>query len=68
MRFVNKFADRVYKYLYIHDQETLLLKDIARDTGICDTTCRKYIRWLEKRGYIKKNGKYYEILTEERNF
>ncbi len=64
MRFINKFADKVYKYIYIHDGQTILLKDMAKETGICDTTCRKYIRWLEKREYIKKNGKHFEILPD----
>lgn len=65
MRFVNKFADRVYKYLYRHDNETLLLKNIARDTDMSIKTCRKYINWLVRRGYIKKDGKHYEILPQE---
>lgn len=60
--FRNKFAQKVYKYIYIHDDQTLLLKDIARETGICDKTCRKYIRWLVKREYIKKTGKHFKIL------
>ncbi len=62
MKFVNRFADKIYKYIYIHDQETILLKNICRDLNICEPTVRKYIRWLEKRGYIKKDGKYFEIL------
>lgn len=62
LTFRNKFAQRVYKYLYIHDDETILLKDMAAEIGICDKTCRKYIRQFVKREYIKKNGKHYTIL------
>lgn len=62
LTFRNKFAQKVYKYLYIHNDETILLKDMASEIGICDKTCRKYIRMFERRGYIKKTGKHFEIL------
>lgn len=62
MRFINKYADKVYRYLYRHDGETLLLKNIARDTEISRPTVRKYLRWLERRGYIKKDGKQFSIV------
>ncbi len=65
MRFVNKFADKVYKYIYIHDGETLLLKNMERDLQISRPTIRKYIRWLVRRGYIKKDGKQFEIVPSE---
>lgn len=62
INFRNKFAQKIYKYIYIHDGETILLKNMARDTGICDKTCRKYVKWFERRGLIKKTGKTYDIL------
>lgn len=62
MHFVNKFANKIYKYIYIHDGQTLLEKDIANDLGINRKTVRKYVRWLDRRGYIKKTGKHYETV------
>lgn len=62
MHFVNKFANKIYKYIYIHDGQTLLEKDIASDLGINRKTVRKYVRWLDRRGYIKKTGKHYETV------
>lgn len=62
MYFRNSYLHAVYKYIYIHDDETILLKDMAEETGICDKTCRKYIKWLERRELIKKDGKHFKIL------
>lgn len=64
MRFVNRFADRIYKYIYIHDDEFLLLKKMSEDLKICQPTLRKYIRWLERRGYIEKKGKHFKIIAD----
>lgn len=60
--FRNKFIQKIYKYLYIHDEQTLLIKDIARDTGLTRPTVIKYIRWLERRELIKKTGKFFKII------
>lgn len=64
MKFVNKYADKIYKYIYIHDGQTLLRKDIARDVGFTEKTVLKYINWLIRRGYIKKTGKHFEIIPD----
>lgn len=64
MRFVNKYIDRIYKYLYIHDGQTILQKDIASDLQIDKKTIRKYIKWLVRREYIKKDGKKISILPQ----
>ena len=64
MRFVNKYIDRIYKYLYIHDGETILQKDIASDLQIDKKTIRKYLKWLVRREYIKKDGKKISILPQ----
>lgn len=62
MQFFNKKIQSIYKYLYIHDNQTILLKDMERDLNITRKTIAKHIKWLEKRGLIKKNGKHYNIL------
>jgi len=59
----NKYAAKVYKYIYIHDGETILNKDIMEFTGFCQDTVIKYIHWLEKRELILKRGKHYEIIN-----
>lgn len=64
MHFVNKFANKIYKYIYIHDGETLLLKDMEVELGICRKTIAKYIKWLDRRGYIKKTGKRFTIIPQ----
>lgn len=60
--FRNPYIQKIYKYLYIHDGQTLLIKDIARETGLTRPTVIKYIRWLEKRELIKKTGKFFKII------
>ena len=65
MRFFNKRLDRIYKYLYIHDGETILRKDIARETKLCRPTVNKWLKWLEKRQLIKIDGKTFHILPPE---
>lgn len=64
MRFVNKYVDKIYKYIYIHDDETILIKDIARAVGFTEKTVIKYIRWLVRREYIKKDGKHFKIIPD----
>lgn len=62
INFRNKYIAKIYKYLYIHDDETILIKDICEETGFCKHTVIKYIRWLETRELIKKSGKHFKIL------
>lgn len=62
MKFFNPYLDKIYKYIYIHDGQTLLLKDIAKDLSITQPTARKYIKWLARRDLIKKVGKKYYII------
>lgn len=62
MTFFNKKLERIYKYIYIHDGETLLLKNIAEETNTSRPTVNKYLRWLERRELIKRTGKFFEII------
>lgn len=62
MRFRNKFIERVYRYIYIHDDETILLKDIAEETKMTRKTVSKHVKWLIRRELIKKDGKHFKIL------
>lgn len=62
VNFRNKYIAKIYKYIYIHDDETILIKDMSREIGICQNTIRKYIKWLEKRELIKKTGKHFKIV------
>lgn len=62
VNFRNPYIHKIYKYIFLHDEQTLLIKDIARETGLTRPTVIKYIRWLEKRGLIKKTGKFFKII------
>lgn len=57
MNFKNKFVDKIYKYIYRHSGETILVKDIIDDTGFARATVHKYLNWLIRRDYVIKNGK-----------
>lgn len=62
VNFQNKFLAKVYKYIYIHDGETILIIDIQKGTGLSRPTVIKYVRWLEQRELIKKTGKFFKII------
>ncbi len=62
MIFFNKNIEKIYKYIYIHDNQTILIKDICRETNISKATVIKHIKWLIKRELIKKDGKHFSIL------
>ena len=65
MNFYNKNAKKVYKYIYIHDDETILQADIADETGLTRQTVSKYIKWLQKRNLITVTGKHFKINSME---
>lgn len=62
MTFRNKYIASIYKYIYIHDGETILIKDICTETTFCKRTVIKYVKWLERRELIKKTGKHFKII------
>ena len=62
MRFFNKNLERIYRYIFIHDDETILIKDMASELNICRQTCSKFVKWLIKRELIKKSGKHFKII------
>ena len=64
MTILNKYADKIYKYIYIHDGETILIKDIIEWTGISRGTVFKYIKWLLRRNLIIKDGKNFKVNPE----
>lgn len=62
MNFMNRQLDKLYKYIYIHDDQTLLLKNIAAEINISRPTLNKYLKWLERRELIQRNGKHFKII------
>lgn len=62
VNFRNKYIEKIYKYIYIRDGQTILMKDIEKGTGLSCPTVIKYVRWLERRELIKKTGKFFEII------
>lgn len=61
MHLPHKFLRNIYKYIYIHSGQTILIKDICKATGYSKPTVIKYIRWLTERDIIKKSGKHFEV-------
>lgn len=57
MKFFNKRLERLYRYIYIHDGQTILIQDMVRETQISAPTVRKLLKWLEERELIKRTGK-----------
>lgn len=62
MRFANKNIGKVYKYIFLHDGETILYNDIADGTGLTRQTVARHVRWLLRRELIKKTGRKFSIL------
>lgn len=61
MTFRNKYAQKIYSYIYRHDGETVLIVDIATELKFSRTTIYKYIRYLERREVIRREGKKFFI-------
>jgi len=57
MKFFNKRLERLYRYIYIHDGQTILIQDMVKETQISAPTVRKLLKWLEERELIKRTGK-----------
>lgn len=49
----------VYQYILLHDGQTLLQKNISRDTGVGIHTVGRDLKYLLKRRLIKRDGKDY---------
>lgn len=64
MKIKNFYANKIYKYIYINDGQTILIKDIIENTQISRATVFKYIRWLERRNLIKREGKKFFVVPE----
>lgn len=62
VNFRNPYISKIYKYLYLHDGQTILMKDIEKATGFSTPTVIKYVRWLQDRELIKKTGKFFQII------
>ncbi len=57
MRFFNKKLERLYRYLYIHDQQIILMQEVVEEIQVSAPTVRKLLKWLEERELIKRIGK-----------
>lgn len=57
MKFFNKKLERLYKYLYIHSGQTILMQDIVDEIQVSAPTIRRFLKWLEARELIKRTGK-----------
>lgn len=59
--FRNKYAQKIYRYIYLHDGETLLIKDIAAELQLAKGTIYKYLKYLSRREVIRRDGKKFFI-------
>lgn len=57
MIFPNAYIRKIYKYIQLHDGETILMQDLSTAIGASQPTTRKYLRWLIRRELVIKNGK-----------
>lgn len=64
MRFINKKLDAIYKYIFIHDGDIYCQLEMEKDLNITRKTIRKYVNYLIKREYIKKDGRRLHILPQ----
>lgn len=62
MKFPKGHIKCVWNYILQHDGETLLRKNISRDTGVSVTTVTRDIQWLERRQFIRREGKNFSVL------
>lgn len=62
MEFRNRIIRKIYRYIYIHDGQTILINDIKKETGYCRQTISKYLKWLEKREILHRDGKKFKLL------
>ena len=60
----NKYAHKIYHYIYCNDGQTILIKDIISETQISKPTVHKYLKWLERRNLIRRAGKRFYIIPE----
>lgn len=63
MKFPKGHIKCVWNYILQHDGETLLRKNISRDTGVGISTVTRDIQWLERRQFIKRDGKNFSVLA-----
>lgn len=54
---------RVYQYIKLHDGETILKKDIAKNAKVGKNTVTRDVRWLLKRGIVRCEGKTFSIVS-----
>ena len=64
MHFPRGHIKLVYEYIRMHDGQTLLIKNISRDTGVGQWTVSRDIKWLKERNLIEKDGKTIRINYE----
>lgn len=61
-KFPKTHQQSIFKYLLLHDGETILQKNISRDTGVGLKTIRRDLKYFEKRGIIHRDGKDISVL------
>lgn len=61
--FPNPYIQKIYRYIYLNDGQNIFYKDIMEVYPMTYPTIRKYIRWLEVRGLIKRSGKRISIVN-----
>ena len=57
VNFKNVYRNAIYNYIRVNSGENILQKDIEEAIHICRRTVQRHLHWLEKRNYIRREGK-----------
>ena len=64
MNELDALARVIFSYIKSHNGQTILIKNIEKDTAITATTIRKKIKMLVEKGYINRDGKNFTIIKK----
>lgn len=64
MNNLDALARVVYNYIKEHDGQTILIKNIEKETAITPTTIRRKIKLLVEKGLINRDGKNFSIIQK----
>lgn len=62
LKFPDIYTTCIYRYIFTHNESYILYKDIKLKYSISYPTIRKRIKWLVDHRFIKKEGRYFEII------
>lgn len=64
MKELDALTKVIFSYIQERDGQTILIKNIEKDTAITATTIRKKIKLLVEKGLINKDGKIFSVIQK----